>query len=109
MILAQNLRRAIIQHTDHMKLKKEEYRSLDASILLRRGNKINMGDRGSEGHGKERGGGWKKSRDRIRYRKRREKYRGQEIEQKHVAVEYGELEEATKKSQMQEIPRTQQG
>jgi hypothetical protein len=29
-----------IQYTDHMKLKKKEDQSVDASVLLRRGNKI---------------------------------------------------------------------
>jgi hypothetical protein len=32
-----------IQFTDYMKLKKKEDQSMDASILLRRGNKILMG------------------------------------------------------------------
>jgi hypothetical protein len=31
--------------TDHMKLKKKKDQSLDASVLLRRGNKIIMGGR----------------------------------------------------------------
>jgi hypothetical protein len=30
-------------HEDHMKLKKNEAQSMDASVLLRRGNKIPMG------------------------------------------------------------------
>ena len=33
----------IIQLTDHMKLKKKEDQSVDASVLLRKGNKIPMG------------------------------------------------------------------
>ena len=33
-----------IQFTDHMKLKKKEDQSVDASVLLRRGNKILMGE-----------------------------------------------------------------
>jgi hypothetical protein len=32
-----------IQFTDHMKLKKKEDQSVDASVLLRRGNKILKG------------------------------------------------------------------
>jgi hypothetical protein len=32
-----------IQLTDHMKLKKKEYYSVDSSVLLRRGIKISMG------------------------------------------------------------------
>jgi hypothetical protein len=39
-----------------MKLKKKEDQNVDASVLLRRGNKILMGGRGWEGHGKKRGG-----------------------------------------------------
>jgi hypothetical protein len=38
-ILAQKLRISQIQFIDHMKLKKKEDKSLDTSILLRRGNK----------------------------------------------------------------------
>jgi hypothetical protein len=40
--LAQKHRIPKIQVTDHMKLKKKEYQRLDASVLLRRGNKIVM-------------------------------------------------------------------
>jgi hypothetical protein len=36
----------MIQLTNHMKLKKKEDQSVDASILLRRGNKILLGDMG---------------------------------------------------------------
>ena len=36
----QKLRIPKIQFTDHMKLKKKEDQSVDASVLLRRGNKI---------------------------------------------------------------------
>jgi hypothetical protein len=39
-----------------MKLKKKEDQSVDASFLLRRGNKIITGGRGSGGRGKKRGG-----------------------------------------------------
>jgi hypothetical protein len=37
------LRFAKIQFTDHMKLKKKKDQSVDASVRLRRGNKILMG------------------------------------------------------------------
>jgi hypothetical protein len=36
----------MIQPTDHMKLKKMEDQSVDASVLPRRGNKIITGGRG---------------------------------------------------------------
>jgi hypothetical protein len=39
-ILAQRLGIPKIQFTDHMKLKNNEDQSLDASVLLRRGNKL---------------------------------------------------------------------
>ena len=42
-ILAQKLRIPNIQFTNHMKLKKKENQSVDASVLLRRGNKILLG------------------------------------------------------------------
>jgi hypothetical protein len=45
----QKLRIPKIQFTDHMKLKKKENQNVDASTLLRRGNKILMGGRGWEG------------------------------------------------------------
>jgi hypothetical protein len=32
-----------MQFTDHMKLKKKEDKSIDTSVILRRGNKIHMG------------------------------------------------------------------
>ena len=47
----------MIQLTDHMKLKKKEDQSVDASVLLRRGNKIFTGGRGWEGLGRKRGAG----------------------------------------------------
>ena len=43
-----------------MKLNKKEGQIVDASIPLRRGNKIIMGGRGREGPGWERRGGGKK-------------------------------------------------
>jgi hypothetical protein len=42
-ILAQKLRISKIQFTDHMRLKKKEDQNVDASVLLRKGNKILMG------------------------------------------------------------------
>jgi hypothetical protein len=42
-VLASKLRIPKIQFTDHLKLKKKENQSVDASVLLRRGNKILMG------------------------------------------------------------------
>jgi hypothetical protein len=41
------------QHTDHMKFKKKKDPSVDASILLRRRNKIIMGTKGREGPEKQ--------------------------------------------------------
>jgi hypothetical protein len=46
----------MIQFTDHMKLKKKEDHSVDASVLLRKGSKIIMGHRGREGPRREREG-----------------------------------------------------
>jgi hypothetical protein len=46
----------MIQLMDHMKLKRKEEQRVDASVLLRRGNKIIKG-RGWEGLGKKRGEG----------------------------------------------------
>jgi hypothetical protein len=42
-ILAQKLRIPKIQFKDHMKLKKEENQSVNASVFLRRGNKLLTG------------------------------------------------------------------
>ena len=39
----------MIQLMDHMKLKRKEDQRVDASVLLRRGNKIIKGSRGWEG------------------------------------------------------------
>jgi hypothetical protein len=55
-MLAQKLGITIIQLTDHMKLKTMEDQSVDASVLLRRVNKIITGDRGREEPGREREG-----------------------------------------------------
>ena len=49
MILAPKFRTPMIQLSDHMKLNRKEGPSVDASIPLRRGNKIIMGGRGREG------------------------------------------------------------
>jgi hypothetical protein len=45
-ILVQKLGIPKIQFTDYMKLQKKEDQSVGASVPLRRGNKIIMGDRG---------------------------------------------------------------
>ena len=69
----------MIQLTDHMRLKKKENQRVDASDLLRRGNKIVKGSREWEGLGRKRRGGGKK-RGRIRYGKRwRRCTEGQEL------------------------------
>jgi hypothetical protein len=49
-----------------MKFKKKEEQNMDASVFLRRWNKILMRDRGWEGLGRKRGAGWEKG-GRIRY------------------------------------------
>jgi hypothetical protein len=88
-------------------LKKMNRMHVDASVLLRRGNKITMGGRGGrdlggrkEGEGKGRGQDqmWGRSTE------------SWEIERRCVAVGNGEMRLATRKSQMteqQEAPRTQ--
>jgi hypothetical protein len=63
------------QLTNYMKLKKKEDQSVDASVLLRRRNKIVMEGREREEPGRERGGGggkWAES----GVRGNREKFRG---------------------------------
>ena len=50
----------MIQLTDNTKLSKKEEENIDASILLRWGNKIITGDGGREEPGRERNGGGKK-------------------------------------------------
>jgi hypothetical protein len=55
-ILAKNYRLSMIQPTDHKKFNKKKDPSEDASIPLRRGNKITGGTR-REAPGWERGGG----------------------------------------------------
>ena len=53
-ILAQKLRILKVQFIEHVKLKKKEDQSVDASVLLRRGNKIFTGVTRREGPGRER-------------------------------------------------------
>jgi hypothetical protein len=99
----------MIQVTDHMKDKKED-KSVDASVLLRRGNNIIMGGRGWEGLGRK-----KERREeregRIRYGRRLGRCtEGQDIEQRLVAMGNGQLGLAKGKSQMpgkHKAPRTQ--
>jgi hypothetical protein len=55
-MVAHNLRISMIQHTNHMMLNKKESQSVDASIPLRKENKIIMGCIGREGSGRERRG-----------------------------------------------------
>jgi hypothetical protein len=74
----------MLEHlTEHMQPKKKEDKSVHASVLLRRGNKIISEDRRREGPGRERGG-WREKSDRIRYGWRQE--RSQKIELRCVAV-----------------------
>ena len=58
----------MIKLMDHMKLKRKEDQRVDASVILRRGDKIIKGSRECEGHGRKRGKG--KERVRIRYGRR---------------------------------------
>jgi len=101
------------QLTDHMKVKKKEDQSVDASVLLRRGIKINTGGRGRDGLMKKRKVGEEKRGGRIRCGRRWEKCtEGQEIEQRCVAMDDGKLGVVNRKSQIpgkQEAPRTQPG
>jgi hypothetical protein len=46
MDISQKYRIPMIQLTDHMKFNKKEGQSVDASIPIRRGNKITMGGTG---------------------------------------------------------------
>ena len=57
MDITQKLRIPPIQSTNHMELKKKEDQSVDASVFLRRKNKIIIGGRGREASGWEREGG----------------------------------------------------
>ena len=61
---------------NHMKLKRKEDQRVDASVLLRRGNKIIKGSRGWEGLGrKRRGGGEKEEKNQV-WEEMEEMYRG---------------------------------
>jgi hypothetical protein len=61
----------MIQLIDHMKHKKKKERSVDASVLLRRENKIITGGRGWEGLERKRGGErGKRGQGRISYGKK---------------------------------------
>ena len=50
----------MIQHIDHMKLKRKQNQRVDVLDLFVSGNDINKGKRGWEGVGKKRGGEGKK-------------------------------------------------
>ena len=111
-----------IQFTDHMKPKKKEDQNVDASVLLRRVNKILTRGKMKSKCGCYLEGGTKQSRKveggrglggteegkgkmkgRIRYGRRwRTCTEGQETEQMCVTMVKGELEVATRKSQMPE-------
>ena len=70
-ILGKKLRISTIQLTDHMKLKNKENQNVDASVLLRRENKIITGGRGWEGLERKRGGErGKRGQGRISYGKK---------------------------------------
>jgi hypothetical protein len=61
---------------DHMKLKRKEDQSVDASVLLRRGNNIIKGSRGWEGFGGKRGWGGEKEGQNQVWEEMEEMYRG---------------------------------
>ena len=61
---------------DHMKLKRKEDQRVDASVLLRRGNKIIKGSRGWEGLGRKRRGGREKEVKNQVWEEMEEMYRG---------------------------------
>ena len=64
-ILSQNLRIPKIQFTDHMKLKKKEDQSVDASVHLRRGIKIPTCGRWWKGFGRKKVGGGEMGQDLV--------------------------------------------
>jgi hypothetical protein len=69
----------MMQLTDHMKLKKKEDQSVDASVLLRMVKKIIRSGRGRKESGRERGGSGNKEGP-IQIREEMgEKYRGSGI------------------------------
>jgi hypothetical protein len=72
-ILTQKLRIPMIQLTDHMKLNKKKDQSVDASIPLRRENKIITGGKGERDLGGREEGEWERGGGRIRYGKRWER------------------------------------
>jgi hypothetical protein len=75
---------------DHMKLKRKEDLKVEASVLLRRGNKIREVEGVRDLEGREEGEGKKK--ERIRFGRRwRRCTEGHEIEQRHLAMGDGEL------------------
>jgi len=81
---------------------------MNASVLLRRGNKIITGGSGRDSGG----GGRRRTGSGVGGDMGGGSSEGQEIEQRHVAAGDEELGIATRKSQMpgkQESPRTQQG
>jgi len=93
-----------------MKLKKED-QSVDASVLLGKGNKIITEGRRWEGPGRKKGGKGKRATGSGVGGDRRSTD-AQEIEQRCAAIGDKELGVATRKFQMpgkQEVPRTQQG
>ena len=95
-----------------MKLKNKEDQSVDVSVLLRRRNKIIKGSRGWEGLERERRGGRENEGQNRVWEEMEEMYRGSENGKRCVAVGNGELQVATRKSQMpgkQEPPRTPWG
>ena len=76
----------MIQLTDHMKLKRKEDQRVDASVLLRRGNKIIKGSRGWEGLGrKRRGGGGREGKNQV-WEEMEEVSECLEIEQRCVVI-----------------------
>ena len=79
---------ATTQFMDHMKLKRKEDQRVDASVLLRRRNKIIKASREwRDLGGREEGVGEKEGKNQVWEEKM---YRGQEIEQRCVAMRDGE-------------------
>jgi hypothetical protein len=86
-----------IQLTDHMRLKKKEDQNVDASVLLRRRNKIIMEGRGRKELGRAREGEGKGEQDKVWEEIVGGSIEGKEIERRNVAVGDGELGVATRK------------
>jgi hypothetical protein len=78
----------MIQLTNH---KRKEDQRVDASVLLRRQNKIIKGNRGWKGLGRKIGGGGEKEGKNQVWRRWRRCTEGQEIEQRCVAMGDEEL------------------